>query len=53
MGLSGPGAFVAVGYMDPGNWVTSVAGGANYHYTLLSVVLVSSLIAMMLQYGWY
>ncbi|WP_134643873.1 Nramp family divalent metal transporter [Weissella cibaria] len=48
--FSGPGALVAVGYMDPGNWVTSVAGGANYHYTLLSVVLVSSLIAMMLQY---
>ena len=50
LAFSGPGALVAVGYMDPGNWVTSVAGGANYHYTLLSVVLVSSLIAMMLQY---
>lgn len=48
--FSGPGALVAVGYMDPGNWVTSVAGGATYHYTLLSVVLISSLIAMMLQY---
>ena len=48
--FSGPGALVAVGYMDPGNWVTSVAGGATYHYTLLSVVLISSLISMMLQY---
>src|SRR5699024_2409737 len=47
--FSGPGALVAVGYMDPGNWVTSVTGGATYHYTLLSVVLISSLIAMMLQ----
>ncbi|MGO1336926.1 MAG: Nramp family divalent metal transporter [Leuconostoc fallax] len=50
MAFSGPGALVAVGYMDPGNWVTSVGGGARYHYVLLSVVLVSSLIAMMLQY---
>ncbi|WP_165206885.1 Nramp family divalent metal transporter [Weissella sagaensis] len=48
--FSGPGALVAVGYMDPGNWVTSVTGGATYRYTLLSVVLISSLIAMMLQY---
>ncbi|MGB4825027.1 MAG: Nramp family divalent metal transporter, partial [Leuconostoc mesenteroides] len=50
LAFSGPGALVAVGYMDPGNWVTSVAGGAQYRYTLLSVVLISSLIAMMLQY---
>lgn len=48
--FSGPGALVAVGYMDPGNWVTSVAGGAQYRYTLLSIVLISSLIAMVLQY---
>nr|WP_245299466.1 divalent metal cation transporter [Weissella confusa] len=48
--FSGPGALVAVGYMDPGNWVTSVTGGATYHYLLLSIVLISSLIAMMLQY---
>ncbi|MDR3241463.1 MAG: Nramp family divalent metal transporter [Lactobacillaceae bacterium] len=48
--FSGPGALVAVGYMDPGNWVTSVGGGAQYHYLLLSIVLISSLIAMMLQY---
>lgn len=50
LAFSGPGALVAVGYMDPGNWVTSVGGGAQYHYVLLSVVLISSLIAMMLQY---
>jgi manganese transport protein len=47
---SGPGALVAVGYMDPGNWVTSIAGGAQYGYLLLSVILISSLIAMLLQY---
>ncbi|MCL2676671.1 MAG: Nramp family divalent metal transporter, partial [Streptococcaceae bacterium] len=46
----GPGALVAVGYMDPGNWVTSIGGGAQYGYLLLSVVLLSSLIAMLLQY---
>ncbi|MEO1770929.1 Nramp family divalent metal transporter [Candidatus Enterococcus ferrettii] len=46
---SGPGALVAVGYMDPGNWITSIAGGAEYKYSLLSVVLLSSLIAMLLQ----
>lgn len=46
----GPGALVAVGYMDPGNWVTSIGGGAQYGYGLLSVVLISSLIAMLLQY---
>lgn len=50
LAFSGPGALVAVGYMDPGNWVTSVNGGAQYHYVLLSIVLISSLIAMMLQY---
>lgn len=45
----GPGALVAVGYMDPGNWITSVVGGATYRYLLLSVVLLSSLMAMQLQ----
>ncbi|WP_252522148.1 Nramp family divalent metal transporter [uncultured Streptococcus sp.] len=45
----GPGALVAVGYMDPGNWITSVVGGATYKYLLLSVILISSLIAMQLQ----
>lgn len=48
--FSGPGALVAVGYMDPGNWITSIGGGAKYGYLLLSVVLISSLIAMLLQY---
>ena len=47
--FSGPGALVAVGYMDPGNWITSIQGGALYSYLLLSVILLSSLIAMMLQ----
>lgn len=46
----GPGALVAVGYMDPGNWITSIAGGAQFGYLLLSVILISSLIAMLLQY---
>ncbi|MEW9106844.1 Nramp family divalent metal transporter, partial [Paenibacillus sp.] len=46
---SGPGALVAVGYMDPGNWVTSIAGGSQFGYLLLSVILISSLIAMLLQ----
>ena len=47
--FSGPGGLVAVGYMDPGNWITSVVGGAQYRYLLLSIVLLSSLIAMQLQ----
>ena len=47
---SGPGALVAVGYMDPGNWVTSIGGGSEYGYLLLSVILISSLTAMLLQY---
>ncbi|MGX7023920.1 Nramp family divalent metal transporter [Vagococcus hydrophili] len=50
LAYSGPGALVAVGYMDPGNWVTSIAGGAQYGYLLLSVILISNIIAMMLQY---
>ncbi len=47
---SGPGALVAVGYMDPGNWSTSITGGQNFSYLLISVILMSSLIAMLLQY---
>ncbi|WP_203648853.1 Nramp family divalent metal transporter [Secundilactobacillus yichangensis] len=47
---SGPGALVAVGYMDPGNWSTSITGGQNFQYILMSVILMSSLIAMLLQY---
>lgn len=45
----GPGYLVAVGYMDPGNWATDISGGSAYKYKLLSVVLVSSLMAMFLQ----
>ena len=46
----GPGLMVAVGYMDPGNWATDLAGGSRYGYTLLSVVMISSLFAMLLQH---
>jgi len=48
--FSGPGFLVAVGYMDPGNWATSIAGGSKFGYTLLSVVLMSSIFAMILQH---
>src|SRR5580658_7779442 len=44
--FAGPGYLVAVGYMDPGNWATDLGGGSRYGYTLLSVVLLSSVIAM-------
>lgn len=46
----GPGLMVAVGYMDPGNWATDIAGGAKFGYTLLSVILISNLFAMLLQH---
>jgi manganese transport protein len=45
----GPGYMVAVGYMDPGNWATDLAGGARFGYILLSVVLISNLMAILLQ----
>jgi manganese transport protein len=45
----GPGYLVAVGYMDPGNWATSLAGGSAFGYTLLSVVMLSNLMAILLQ----
>ena len=45
----GPGYLVAVGYMDPGNWATSLAGGAQFGYTLLFVALVSNIMAIILQ----
>lgn len=45
----GPGLLIAVGYMDPGNWITSMQGGAQFGYTLLFVILISSLAAMLLQ----
>lgn len=46
----GPGLMVAVGYMDPGNWATDIAGGAQFGYRLLSVVLISNLFAILLQH---
>ncbi len=49
LSYTGPGVLIAVGYMDPGNWITSISGGAQFKYSLLSVVLISSLIAMLLQ----
>src|ERR1700685_3522311 len=49
LAFAGPGYLVAVGYMDPGNWATDIGGGSKFGYTLLSVVLLSSLIAMFLQ----
>ncbi len=48
--FSGPGYLVAVGYMDPGNWATDLAGGSAFGYTLLSVVLLSNLFAILLQH---
>jgi manganese transport protein len=48
--FTGPGLMVAVGYMDPGNWATDIAGGARFGYTLLSVILISNLFAMLLQH---
>jgi manganese transport protein len=47
--FGGPGYLVAVGYMDPGNWATDLAGGSRFGYTLLSVILLSNLMAMLLQ----
>jgi manganese transport protein len=49
MAFAGPGYMVAVGYMDPGNWATDLAGGARFGYTLLSVILISNLMAILLQ----
>ncbi len=50
LAYSGPGMMVAVGYMDPGNWATDIAGGASFGYTLLSVILISNLFAILLQH---
>src|SRR6266478_6118488 len=50
MAFSGPGFLVAVGYMDPGNWATDLAGGARFGYSLLSVVMLSNLMAILLQH---
>lgn len=50
MAFTGPGYLVAVGYMDPGNWATDLLGGSRYGYTLLSVILISNVMAMLLQF---
>lgn len=50
LAFSGPGYMVAVGYMDPGNWATDLAGGSRFGYTLLSVILLSNLMAVLLQH---
>ncbi|MCR4342082.1 MAG: Nramp family divalent metal transporter, partial [Gemmatimonadaceae bacterium] len=49
LAFAGPGYLVAVGYMDPGNWATDLAGGAQFGYALLSVILMSNLMAVLLQ----
>jgi manganese transport protein len=49
LAFAGPGYLVAVGYMDPGNWATDLAGGSRFGYTLLSVILLSNLMAVLLQ----
>ena len=49
LAYSGPGALVAVGYMDPGNWLTSLSSGSQFRYQLLSVLLISIIIAMFMQ----
>lgn len=49
LAYAGPGYLVSVGYMDPGNWATDLAGGAKFGYALLSVVLLSNLMAILLQ----
>src|SRR5476651_1353808 len=49
LAFSGPGYLVAVGYMDPGNWATDLAGGSRFGYTLLSVIFLSNLMAILLQ----
>ena len=49
LAFAGPGYLVSVGYMDPGNWATSIAGGSQFGYTLLSVILLSNLMAIVLQ----
>src|SRR6516165_12478002 len=50
MAFSGPGFLVAVGYMDPGNWATDLAGGARFGYSLLCVIMISNLMAILLQH---
>jgi manganese transport protein len=49
LGFMGPGFLIAVGYMDPGNWATDIAGGSRFGYTLLFVIMLSNLMAILLQ----
>src|SRR6516225_3312586 len=49
LGFLGPGFLISVGYMDPGNWATDIAGGSQFGYTLLFVIMVSNLMAILLQ----
>ncbi len=49
LAFSGPGYMISVGYMDPGNWATDIAGGSQFGYTLLSVILLSNMMAILLQ----
>jgi manganese transport protein len=48
-GFIGPGFLISVGYMDPGNWATDIAGGSQFGYTLLFVIMISNLMAVLLQ----
>ena len=50
LAFSGPGFLVAVGYMDPGNWATDLQGGAQFGYSLLSIILISNFMAILLQH---
>ena len=50
LAFSGPGYMVSVGYMDPGNWATDIAGGSQFGYTLLAVIMISNLMAILLQH---
>jgi len=50
LAFAGPGYLVAVGYMDPGNWATDLAAGSKFNYTLLSIILLSNLMAVLLQH---
>jgi manganese transport protein len=49
LAFAGPGYMISVGYMDPGNWATDLAGGSRFGYTLLAVILLSNLMANLLQ----
>jgi manganese transport protein len=49
LGFIGPGFMISVGYMDPGNWATDIAGGSRFGYTLLFVIMASNLMAILLQ----